>query len=81
MPPAFISPPAKTNSGKAINTNLPMPDIIVCGKLIAHASDRYIPEKTPAITETNIGTLITSRKQITKIEIPAPIKGVIFVLH
>ena len=29
MPPAFISPPAKTNSGKAIKTNLPMPDIIV----------------------------------------------------
>ena len=39
MPPAFISPPASTNSGNAIRTNRPRPDIIVCGRVIAQAPE------------------------------------------
>jgi hypothetical protein len=48
---------------------------------MAQASEKYIPENTPAITATNIGTLRTNNKQIKKIEMPAPIRGVIFLLH
>ena len=40
MPPAFISPPASTNSGSAMRTKRFMPDSIVCGRVSAQAPDR-----------------------------------------
>jgi hypothetical protein len=40
MPPAFINPPASTNSGSAMSTKRLMPEIMVCGRVSAQAPEK-----------------------------------------
>jgi hypothetical protein len=56
MPPAFITPPASTNSGSASSTKRLMPEIMVCGRVEAQAPVSHRSRATALIRPTTMGT-------------------------